>query len=89
VKSPFRSHSPALFVGVALASCLTGAAPPSSSPIAAKPIHHGSAADPAAWKAIEALIDQQKYQEAVDLVDKRIAAAKSAGDDTEWAKALI
>ncbi len=88
MKSPPRPLSPALLVGVALASCLAGAAP-NGSPPPAKPVHHGTAADPAAWQQITLLIDQDKYQEAVDLLDKRVAAARAAGDDAEWSKALI
>ncbi|HUB09513.1 MAG TPA: hypothetical protein VMB50_21090, partial [Myxococcales bacterium] len=72
---------------ILLASCPAGAAGPVAAPTPR--VHQGSAADPAAWKAIEAAISQQKYQQAVDLLDERIAAARAADDPAEWSRALI
>ncbi len=41
------------------------------------------------WKAVEELIDQQRYQVALEVVERLLAAARERGDEEEWTKALV
>ncbi len=41
------------------------------------------------WKQVDELISQQKYEAAAAAAEKRLAAARTAGDDADLAKALV
>ncbi len=41
------------------------------------------------WSAIEVLLKEQKFQEALDAVEPRLAVESKAKNDAEWAKTLI
>ena len=43
----------------------------------------------AAWKEIDRLLDEQKLQEAADRLGPLVESARTAGDETNWAKALV
>lgn len=43
----------------------------------------------AAWKEIDRLLDEQKLQEAADRLELLVASAREAGDEANWAKALV
>ena len=43
----------------------------------------------AAWKEIDQLLDEQKLQQAADLLGPLVASARAAGDEANWAKALV
>ena len=43
----------------------------------------------AAWKEIDRLLDEQKLQEAADLLRPLVTSARAAGDSATWAKALV
>jgi len=41
------------------------------------------------WKDVDALVNDQKFEAAIAEVEKLRQRAQNAGDETEWAKALI
>lgn len=43
----------------------------------------------AAWKEIDRLLDEQKLQAAADLLGPLIESSRAAGDEPNWAKALV
>jgi uncharacterized protein YfaS (alpha-2-macroglobulin family) len=43
----------------------------------------------AAWKEIDRLLDEQKLQQAADRLGLLVASAREAGDEANWAKALV
>jgi uncharacterized protein YfaS (alpha-2-macroglobulin family) len=43
----------------------------------------------AAWKEIDRLLDEQKLQEAADRLGPLVESARAAGDEGNWAKALV
>src|SRR4051794_9794848 len=43
----------------------------------------------ASWKQVDALVEQQKAQAALDLATKLRTAAQKRKDDAEWARGLI
>jgi uncharacterized protein YfaS (alpha-2-macroglobulin family) len=80
-------RSPALVIlvpAVALALAAVAAPPGPGQPaaVAAK----GALKD---WAAIDKLVDEQKLEEASRAVAARLAAARAAGDEEEWTRALI
>src|SRR5262245_14805327 len=62
----------------AVAPPVTPAATPTPTP-----------APPRTWKEIDALVSQQKFQDALKGVEAILASAKKTKDSTEWTKALI
>ncbi len=43
----------------------------------------------AAWKEIDRLLDEQKLQQAADRLGSLVERTRTAGDETNWAKALV
>src|SRR6187455_2880507 len=65
-----------------------GSASSANSAQASKP--KGTASmNSAAWKEVDRLLEEAKNQEASDRLGKLIASARAAGEDTDWAKALV
>ena len=53
------------------------------------PLAAAAQARPRSWKQIDALIDEQKFEEAARATEARLAAARTKGDAPEWTRALI
>src|SRR5688500_1684226 len=45
--------------------------------------------EPLTWKQIDALVDEEKYEQAAKAAEARLEAAKASKDEPEWARALI
>ncbi len=81
-------RSPALLalVPAVVLALAAVAAPPSPRKTARSPVAAGAPTD---WATIDRLVDEQKLEEASRAVAARLAAARAAGDEEEWTRALI
>ena len=74
------------FAALVLPGVVKGTAPvPQASPSPTPQAIGGEGS----WEDVERLIDEQKMEEARQIVASLRAAARAAGDDNEWAKALV
>ncbi|WP_426751309.1 alpha-2-macroglobulin family protein [Myxococcus sp. Y35] len=49
----------------------------------------GQGKAPPSWKAIEAMVDEQKVEAAAQAAEARLTQAKVQGDEAEWTRALV
>src|SRR5262245_40749138 len=92
-----RSPGKGLGAGILLATVLliagnAGPGPQQKKSGVASPVTPAATPTPAfpqTWKEIDALVSQQKFQEALRGVEAILASAKKTKDSAEWTKALI
>ena len=90
VSGPLLSTRSALFP-VLLALVFSGVSFRQAPPQAPLPTRKAAATRPSSadWKEVDRLVSEQKFEQAAALVAQRRLAAREAGDETEWTRALI
>jgi uncharacterized protein YfaS (alpha-2-macroglobulin family) len=78
-----------LTLGAVSCQQLAADSPPHQPESKPQPAKGGGAGSTAAWKEIDRLLAEQKLQAAADRLEVLVRSARDAGDEANWAKALV